>query len=368
MLKPTSSKQEQGFTLIEVLVAILIATIFVTVSMQMMVIAAMFKARAQENVEATNWIQEDLENVRYQAANYKSTSLTANANSGNSSITVASSDDFEVNNRLRLGSDPLIYRITSKIGTTLNITPNLGTNQAQGAVVLMTSVPSTSLAANQSSGNSSITIASVDNFAVNDKVQIGTETSSYTINSIVNLTKTLTITPSLRTNKSQGDAVALSTRCNSTAPENGFADGAQDKIAGTDLTTTTNSVSVPKTSNLTSKAYTFTRTTTLSSDAPYNRLQISYSVTPRNAHTTLTAAASDSSTALTVASTSGFKVGDKLTVGTDTDNEVQSVSGNSITLRTRLGSVQLSGSIVDASVATANTEVIPNAALQCPSY
>jgi prepilin-type N-terminal cleavage/methylation domain-containing protein len=280
MLKPKSSKQEQGFTLIEVLVAILIATIFVTVSMQMMVIAAMFKARAQENAEATNWIQEDLENLRYQAANYKSTSLTANANSGNSSITLASSDDFEVNNRLRVGSDPLIYRITSKSGTTLNITPNLGTNQSQGAAVLMTFVPSTSLTANKSSGNSSITIASVDNFAVNDKVQIGTETSSYTINSIVSLTKTLTITPSLRTNKSEGDAVVLSTMCNPTASENGLADGLRDKISGSNLTITTNFVSVSKTSNRTGKVYSLTKTTTLSSDAPYNLLQVRYDVSP----------------------------------------------------------------------------------------
>lgn len=305
MLKPKSSKQEQGFTLVEVLVAILIATIFVTVAMQMMVIAAMFKVRAQEDAEATNWIQEDLENVRYQAANYKTTSLTANANSGISSITVASSDDFEVNDRLRVGSDTLIYRVTTKSGTTLNITPNLGTNQSQGAAVLMDSVISTSLTADQSSGNSSITVASVDNFAVNDRVQVGTETTTYLISAINSATKTLTITPSLRTNKSEGDAVALSTRCKPTAPEDGFADGLRDKISGSNLTTTTNSVSVSKTSNFTNKPYTLTRTTTLSSEAPYNLLQVRYDVSP--------------------------------------------TSGGS-------------------SIANFYTEVIPNAALQCPSY
>jgi Tfp pilus assembly protein PilV len=67
MLKKKPLKPEQGFTVIEALFAILIATIFVTVAMQMMAIAAIFKARAQQNAEATTWIQEDLENVKLQA-------------------------------------------------------------------------------------------------------------------------------------------------------------------------------------------------------------------------------------------------------------------------------------------------------------
>lgn len=71
MFKPKLPQQEQGFTLVEVLVAILITTLFVAVSMQAMVLAAVFKARAQESAEATTWIQEDLENVKYQASRYK---------------------------------------------------------------------------------------------------------------------------------------------------------------------------------------------------------------------------------------------------------------------------------------------------------
>ena len=74
MFKPKLPNQDQGFTLIEVLIAILIATIFVTVAMQMMVIATVFKVRAQEFSEATNWIQEDLEDVKFQASQYSDTS------------------------------------------------------------------------------------------------------------------------------------------------------------------------------------------------------------------------------------------------------------------------------------------------------
>lgn len=71
MFKPKLPQQEQGFTLVEVLVAILITTLFVAVSMQAMVLAAVFKTRAQQYAEATTWIQEDLENVKYQASRYK---------------------------------------------------------------------------------------------------------------------------------------------------------------------------------------------------------------------------------------------------------------------------------------------------------
>lgn len=70
MLKPKLSQQEQGFSLVEVLVAIVIATIFVTTALQAMVIAALFKAKAQEYSEATTWIQNDLEDLRYQASRY----------------------------------------------------------------------------------------------------------------------------------------------------------------------------------------------------------------------------------------------------------------------------------------------------------
>lgn len=63
-------QQEQGFTLVEVLVSILIATVFVATAMQAMVVAALFKARAQEYSEATTWIQEDLESLRFSAGQY----------------------------------------------------------------------------------------------------------------------------------------------------------------------------------------------------------------------------------------------------------------------------------------------------------
>jgi prepilin-type N-terminal cleavage/methylation domain-containing protein len=105
MFKPKISKQEQGFTLVEVLVAILIAIIFVTIAMQMMVMAAFFKVRAQEYAEATSWIQEDLENLKYQAANYQYTILKVAANSTDIVLQVSSVDNFQAGDTLIIGND-----------------------------------------------------------------------------------------------------------------------------------------------------------------------------------------------------------------------------------------------------------------------
>lgn len=227
MFKPKLPKQEQGFTLVEVLVAILIATIFIAVAMQMMTIAAVFKVRAQEYAEATTWIQEDLEYLKYQASSYQYTSLTANS-------------------------------------------------------VSTTTPPS-----------SSITVASVNDLAVNDTLQVGSASGTYTISSITN--NTLTITPKLTTEQSQGAFVTATTRCNpSSATDPSFNNGVQGKLPASPISQTSKLFPT--------KTYSLTRTIT--SDSPYRVLKVSYNVTPS--------------------------------------------SGG-------------------ASVASSYTEVIPNAALQCPN-
>jgi len=67
MLKSKPPQQEHGFTLTEVLVSILITTIFVATAMQAMVIAAVMRVKAKQYAEATTWIQQDLESVKYRA-------------------------------------------------------------------------------------------------------------------------------------------------------------------------------------------------------------------------------------------------------------------------------------------------------------
>jgi prepilin-type N-terminal cleavage/methylation domain-containing protein len=60
--------QNRGFTLVEVLVGILLMAAFTGTAMQAIVSATAFKVKAQELSEATVWMQEDLELVRYHAS------------------------------------------------------------------------------------------------------------------------------------------------------------------------------------------------------------------------------------------------------------------------------------------------------------
>jgi hypothetical protein len=63
-----SVTSEAGFTLSEVLVAILLTTTFVSVAMQGMVIAMLLKAKALQVSEANRWVQADIEQMRSQIA------------------------------------------------------------------------------------------------------------------------------------------------------------------------------------------------------------------------------------------------------------------------------------------------------------
>jgi hypothetical protein len=59
-----SRAAEAGFTMSEVLVAILITTTFVSVALQGMVVAMLLKAKALHVSEANQWVQTDIESIR----------------------------------------------------------------------------------------------------------------------------------------------------------------------------------------------------------------------------------------------------------------------------------------------------------------
>ena len=63
-----SQPQSAGFTLSEVLVAILLVTTFVAVAMQGLVVAMLLKSKALQIAEANRWVQADLEQIRSQIA------------------------------------------------------------------------------------------------------------------------------------------------------------------------------------------------------------------------------------------------------------------------------------------------------------
>lgn len=58
---------ESGFSLIEVLVTILVISGFLLGALQATVLATLLRVQAQDKQDALNWVQQDLELIRYQA-------------------------------------------------------------------------------------------------------------------------------------------------------------------------------------------------------------------------------------------------------------------------------------------------------------
>ncbi|MBW4552891.1 MAG: prepilin-type cleavage/methylation domain-containing protein [Aphanocapsa sp. GSE-SYN-MK-11-07L] len=64
-------RPEQGFTLTEVIVSLVMVVGFVGATMQTLMLAAIFSSRAEQYDRAFTWIQEDLELVRFRASEYE---------------------------------------------------------------------------------------------------------------------------------------------------------------------------------------------------------------------------------------------------------------------------------------------------------
>ncbi len=69
ILSQAKLSSNQGFTLFEVLVAIIIALGFVATSLQAIVVATAFRVQAQQRQLATQLIQEEIENIKWIASN-----------------------------------------------------------------------------------------------------------------------------------------------------------------------------------------------------------------------------------------------------------------------------------------------------------
>ena len=73
--KDYKSLSNQGFTVVEIFVAIMVIMISLTVALQMFISAAYLRARSQEYGDVYQWVQEDFETVRSQAVSYESAAL-----------------------------------------------------------------------------------------------------------------------------------------------------------------------------------------------------------------------------------------------------------------------------------------------------
>ncbi len=73
--KELSPNSNQGFTLVEALVSMLLTATYLGITMNIMVAAAFLRAKATEYNEVYNWIQDDFEQVVSKAKSYESQAL-----------------------------------------------------------------------------------------------------------------------------------------------------------------------------------------------------------------------------------------------------------------------------------------------------
>jgi len=126
-------KSQQGFTLLEVLVAIIVITAFINVALMGLVTAALFKSKAKAYSNGITWIQADLEAVRDKAANLST--LSANAAAQQKEVVLESAVGLANNDQVRIGTDSTTYTIQSISGNSLTLTANLAIAQSANAGV-----------------------------------------------------------------------------------------------------------------------------------------------------------------------------------------------------------------------------------------
>ena len=128
-------KSQQGFTLLEVLVAIVVITAFINVALMGLVTAALFKSKAKAYSNGITWIQADLEAVRDKAANLSISILSANAAAQQKEVVLESAVGLANNDQVRIGTDSTTYTIQSISGNSLTLTANLAIAQSANAGV-----------------------------------------------------------------------------------------------------------------------------------------------------------------------------------------------------------------------------------------
>jgi prepilin-type N-terminal cleavage/methylation domain-containing protein len=128
LLKKTP--HSKGFSLPEVLVGIMILTIFIAVAMQAMVSAVAMQVGTDKTTQSDNWIQADLESVRFLASRlheksgcttgYAKALETSLGTTTNQQTFTADSVKYNLSRSFSIGIDPhvlvLQYQVTPATG------------------------------------------------------------------------------------------------------------------------------------------------------------------------------------------------------------------------------------------------------------
>ena len=175
--KPKRETSDRGFTLIEVIVAMVILSVFIVASLSALVAGLNLKLKAKLNNEATLLIQQDLERVRYVAAS----SNIATVGSTLPTAVIASrviTVTLPINNPLsNFSSNPILKAGTAITGYTL--ASSTATSISMNVDVTKT-IKTTTLTAPSNTPSASPIIRVIDGskFVGGQRVLIGSSTST----------------------------------------------------------------------------------------------------------------------------------------------------------------------------------------------
>ncbi len=191
--KPRNSKKvSRGFTLVEVIVAMLILSVFIVTALTALVAGLNTKLKSKLANEATLIIQQDLEKVRYQAAIYGSPTVsdtpTTTSTSNPLTLTVpvrfskVLSNSATLNaNALKVGIETTAYTLkdaSTTASTSLSVTADL--------TKISTSSSTTLTEALTTGAKTSIKVADTSKIKAGDRIVIGSDTSTNLLTTVVN--------------------------------------------------------------------------------------------------------------------------------------------------------------------------------------
>lgn len=108
----------KGFTLVEVMVSMIMTITFLMVTMQILLSAALLRAKATEYNDAYNWIQEDFEQVLTKAKAYEMQAFPYSAQCNGRTL----AQDFIADSSQGLGGGTQSLGTRSFGGSTFNLT------------------------------------------------------------------------------------------------------------------------------------------------------------------------------------------------------------------------------------------------------
>lgn len=276
-----------GFSLAEILIALLASTLFFLVTLQSTFISSRYQTTALQKSVFNRWIQSDLEGIQAQGRQLHLAQLTAPANPGQSAILVNQATGFASSDWVILGADSVtasptpnppqrVYRIAQIQANQFTLTAPLTQAYSTQTTVIKAATPQTQLIADSPLHTLQLYLADTTTFPPQSHLVVGDDTQIY---SVVRRTDTVVyIRPDLRRAQPAHTAVGAFS-CQAATRSTGLAAELLSQVVGT-TGGLTDTQTVTKT-DPNGLQYRVQRTLGIVNQAPFNLLSVSYGLHPQ---------------------------------------------------------------------------------------